>query len=148
MRNIKWLALVIMVLAVGSGAVSADDNTHKVADNQLYILDGRVNSWDVAAPVAVYCRFDYPYADDVNMSVLTSIEVLGINYANNGELLFSVDAAAIDAAGTSPAQDTLLGSGGGTSLYRATDGQFYIVGPANEKGEPYIFTWERGTQGC
>lgn len=147
MRKVKWLVLVIAVLAVGVVAVNAQD-THQIVDGQLYIKDGRVNSWDVAAPVAVYCRFDHPYADDVDMSVLTSIELLGINYAGNGELVLSVDAAQIDAVGETPAEDTLIAAADGFSLYRAATGSLYVVGPADGSGNPYLFVWDRGTEGC
>ncbi|MCB9450443.1 MAG: hypothetical protein H6672_03340 [Anaerolineaceae bacterium] len=147
MRKVSWLVLVMAVLAMGVVAVNAQD-THQVVDGVLYIQDGRVNSWDVAAPVAVYCRFDYPDADDVDYSVLSSIELLTINYADEGELTLSVDAAQIDAVGETPAENTLIAAAGGYGLYRATNGSLYVVGPADASGNPYIFVWNRGDQNC
>lgn len=140
MRMLKLGLVLGVVLLVGVGAASADDGTLKQIGEHLFILDGRVNSWDVAAPVAVYCKYDN--------DGMTGIELLSINESNNGELALWVDGANIAAVGDSPASDTLLGTDNGFSLYRAHSGEFYVVAPPDDEGKVYSFVWETGDPGC
>jgi hypothetical protein len=149
MRVFKLGLLAAGVLLLGVGAASANDTAVQIGE-QLYILDGRVNSWDVAAPVAVYCQHESPEADnsDTDRDSLAGIELLAINASNNGELALRVDGTDIAAVGENPASATLLGSSNGYSLYRAPGGSFYVVAPPDEEGKVYSFVWEEGDPGC
>jgi hypothetical protein len=130
-------AVAVLVLALGAiGVRAAEDDTLPPS-----FTDGRLNAYDTAAPLAVYCHFEYPYASDVNRGELDRIEVWG--YV--GEFIkpvISVDAETIDEIGVDAAEDQAIASSDGYGLWRASDGSFYVTGPN------YRFNWERGDQGC
>jgi archaellum component FlaF (FlaF/FlaG flagellin family) len=139
--------LVIMLLVFGASLVSADNSQEKVENGQLFITDGRVNSWDVAAPAVVYCTFSDTNPTDASTRTFEGIKVLRVNAENNGELAFNVSAAKINSVGATPATDTLLEQADGISLYRAHTGEFYLTAPQND-GKTYTFTWKAGDQNC
>lgn len=142
MRYLKSILLLVVVLALGVGALQAQD-----AENVPTIADGRVNSWDLAAPVAVYCHFSYPYADDVNMGVFDNLELWGLT-GDQFELVATVTAAEIKAAGSAPSAPTLLTTARGYSLYREPDGSFTVTAAPDAEGKVYSFNWSFGAQNC
>jgi hypothetical protein len=132
MRFVKASILMMALLAVGVGAVSAN------------FTDGRVNSWEAGAPAAVYCK----YADDLH-TTFSGIEVLRIDgETNNGVLALYATAEEIDAVDSQPATSTLITSESGYSLYRLPSGEFELFAPADAEGKVYSFVWERGDEGC
>ena len=141
MRYLKFLVLAVLVLAIGVGAISADDEVPT-------INDGRVNSWDLAATAIVYCGFEYPDAEDPDAGVLDHIEVWGLNPEDYFEQVIYVTDEAIDEAGVNADASTLLDAGNGYSLYRETDGSFTVTSPTDAEGKVYSFNWERGDQNC
>lgn len=149
MRTLKIGFLMVFVFALATAAlgfVSADDDEPTVTTD---IEDTRVNYWEVGAPVAVYCTFETPDADDPDYSEFSGIELLAINpETNNGENVAAISAEEIEAAGVNEAEDTLLVSGSGYSLYRAKTGEFYVVSPADAEGKVYTFVFERGDLNC
>jgi hypothetical protein len=141
MRLLKVVALAAVVLTVGVGVISAEEGVPAISD-------GRVNSWDLAAPVIVYCQFEYPDPEDRDAGVLDYIELWGLNGEDYFEQVAVVTAEEIDAAGVNAEISTLLVSGSGYSLYRETDGSFTAVAPVDPEGKLYTFNWERGDQNC
>jgi hypothetical protein len=141
MRLLKWVGLAVVVLVVGVGGISAQEDVPTIDD-------GRVNSWDMAARAVVYCKFTYPDAEDTNAGVLDYIEVWGVNPDDYFEQVFTVTAEEIDAAGVNLEVSTLLATAKGYSLYRETDGSFTVTSPADSEGKVYSFNWERGDQNC
>lgn len=139
MRYVKFV-LICLSLVVGVGAVSASGATS--------IQDGRVNSWQLGAPAAVYCKFDHPDKKNPDKSVLNRIEILRINSQNNGELVLSVSTAEVDAVGERPQTNTLIAGAQGYNLYRLANGEFYLTTPADKESKVYTFTWKRGAQNC
>lgn len=150
MRTLKFSVLLLLLVfaAVGfASADSADDEGQPTVTTD--IEDGRVNYWEVGAPVAVYCTFAQTDPEDLDYREFTGIELLAINReTNNGELVASVSAEAIDEIGVNAAQDTLLASGAGYHLYRAKTGEFYVVSPADAEGKVYTFVFARGDLNC
>jgi hypothetical protein len=142
MRWFKWAVLAVVVLAVGVGAISAQDEAVPA------ISDGRVNSTDLAATAVVYCEFAYPDLEDPNAGVLDHIEVWGVNPDAYFEQVIYVTADEIDAAGVGSTASKLLAQGNGYSLYRETDGSFTVTSPADAEGKVYSFNWEHGDQNC
>lgn len=131
--NLNGLVLVFAALAmvVFAVAVSAeeDDTSYLPA-----ISDGRVNSLDIDAPVAIYDLYAYPYADDVNAGVLDRIEFWGLD----GQKVLEVERAQIVNAQASAGTSVLVASGSGYSLYKEADGSLTAVVGA------YVFNWTPG----
>ncbi len=134
--NLSRLMVLLAVLAMAAFAVSivsaADDTTSLPTIN-----DGRVNEFDIAAPVAIYDTYSYPYADDVNMGVLDHIEFWGIPSGGDTiQKVMNVTHAEIVAAEPSAGSSVLVASNDGYSLYHEVDGSLTLVGPFN-----YTFNW-------
>ncbi|GAB4572615.1 MAG: hypothetical protein Kow0077_12520 [Anaerolineae bacterium] len=83
------------------------------------IIDGRINAYDIAAPVAVYPAH---YADG------TGLHFYAIDDAGEGDLVLEVTPATIAAVPELPAQNTLIAStpDGSIALYRLTTGEFQV----------------------
>ncbi|MCC6616148.1 MAG: hypothetical protein IT320_21940 [Anaerolineae bacterium] len=144
MRNWKMVLLLVVVLALGVGVVQAQDEEENVPT----ISDGRVNSWDIAAPVVVYCTFEYPNPDDVNAGVFDTIELWGATGEDEFQLVATVTADEIEAAGVDAESSTVLTSAFGYSLYRAADGSFTVAAAPDAEGKVYSFNWSFGDQNC
>ncbi len=124
--------LAVLAMAVFAVAVSAEDDSTSLPT----INDGRVNEYDIAAPVAIYDVYSYPYADDVNMGVLDHIEFWGIPSGGDTiQKVMNVTAAEINAAAPT-GSSVLVASNAGYSLYEEVDGSLTLVGPFN-----YVFNW-------
>lgn len=122
-----FAALVMMVFAV---AVSAEEDTVTLPE----ISDGRVNEFDIAAPVAIYDLYIYPYADDVDAGVLDRIEFWGLD----GQKVLEVERSQIVNAQASAGTSVLVASNNGYSLYKEADGSLTAVVGA------YVFNWTPG----
>lgn len=95
-----------------------------------HIDDGRINAYDLGAPLAAYCKAG-------------GMEVWDIDNSGHGTLAFTVTADQI-AAGLSDAaasgQNQLIGEGLGNSLYALPSNQLTLVGPdVKEPGKTYEF---------
>ncbi len=134
MRIVKLSLLVGVLLIFGVvGFAQAADG----------IQDGRVNSWEAGAPVAIYCRYS-----DVDPFPFIGVEVLRINAENEGELALTASAAEIDRVSAAPTTNTLIKQAGGYKLYRLTNGGLSVVTPPDYEGKIYQFAWNRGDQNC
>lgn len=125
MRFLKVLTVLALFAVVGVGVIQAEDSGIPLFN------DGRVNSWQMDEPVAVYCIFD---ASDAG-GVFQRIEVWGLN----ADKLLEASAAEISAASGAAALDTA----NGYSLAQLSDGSFQVSAP-----EGYTFTWQRGALNC
>ncbi len=95
------------------------------------INDGRINAYDLGAPLAAYCTADH------------GMEVWDIDAAGDGTLAFTVTqdqiVSGLNDASTS-GQNTLVGQGLGDSLYATSAGQLILMGPdLREPGKVYQF---------
>jgi hypothetical protein len=140
-KRISAAGLAVMIGVMGAGAAAADD-----AEDVPMIEDGRVNAWDIAAPVVVYCTFEYPDEDDTDLGVLDSVELWSVfineEDAAQGSLALTVTSEEIDAAGVPADEAVVIATDNGVSLYRGVDGSLTAAGAG------YTFTWEFGDQGC
>jgi hypothetical protein len=131
MRTVKFVLMLMLVLVIGVGVIHAEDDEYVPT-----IEDGRVNELDIAAPLAVYCKFVYPHSDDVNKAELDSIEVWGLNSAGNGEQVLTVTAAELSAA-----SNGLVKAQNGYQLSRR--GSLITA-----SGAGYSFSWRLGAINC
>jgi hypothetical protein len=127
MRYLKILVIVAALAVFGIGVIQADEPSIPT------FSDGRVNNWEIDAPIAVYCVFDH--SEDVNVGVFQNIEVWGLN----SEKLLEASAAQIDAASAG----AVLASNWSYTLTKLTDDSFRVSAPNG-----YTFAWERGDEGC
>lgn len=142
--------IVVASFALSAFAVSADDTEEPTPaftwtynedlGRLLTINDGRINSWEVAAPVAIYYTHNTVFDDNGNpVPEVTGIELLDIQpETNNGEMVLN---ASVDDLQTlvDGSADYLEASG--YKLYYK-DGSFTVVAPADYEGKVYSFTWE------
>lgn len=126
------MALSLMMFAV---AAYAQDSAVPTFD------DGRVNNLDIAAPVAIYQLYSYPYSEDVNFGVLSDVQLWGI--APNGSIEKVLDISRADILNTQVTSGTsvLLGASDGYSVYKEANGSLTVVGPADATGSAYQFNW-------
>ncbi|MDX2136902.1 MAG: hypothetical protein SF123_02315, partial [Chloroflexota bacterium] len=146
----KWtlglIAVGLLVLGVGTGVVAASDDI-----NVPTINDGRVNSFDVATPVVVYCEFDHFSATDgTEWSALTQIDLYALLYSDaTWENVVSVSADELMDAMAAEREDTVLLQGNyGFGLYLNTDDSLTVTAPPDFEGKTYSFTWTLGSSNC
>lgn len=87
------------------------------------IRDGRVNSRDLGAPLAVYCPDGLP-------------EIYAINSEGAGTLALTVTQEQIDAVGI-PEVNTVIAEGQGIRLFRLTSGEYQAVSAPDFEGKVY-----------
>ena len=131
--KLNWLVLVFaaLVMMVFAVAVSAEEDDTSYLPT---INDGRVNEFDIDAPVGIYDLYVYPYADDVNAGVLDRVEFWGLD----GQKVLQVERAQIISAQASAGSSVLVASSNGYSLYKEADGSLTAVVGA------YVFNWTPG----
>ena len=103
--------------------VTGDFSLPDTAKSGDEINDGRVNSRDPAAPLAVYCPAGLPV-------------IYAIDGTGHGTLAFAVTQEQIDAVGV-PEVNTLIAEGTGIRLYRLPGGQFQVVSAPDAEGKVY-----------
>ena len=87
------------------------------------INDGRLNSFDLAAPYAIYCAAN-------------SLEIYAIDSAGHGTSVLTVTADQIAAADASAA-NTQVAEGGGIRVFKLTSGEIQTVGAPDFEGKVY-----------
>lgn len=126
MRYLKILFVLVSFAAFGVGVIHAEDDV-----NVPHFTDGRVNNYQIDAPVAIYCVFDR----GGDGAVFQNVEVWGLN----GEKLLNATAAQIAAA----EDGAVLDSAWSYTLTKLTGGSFNVTAPNG-----YSFTWARGSFDC
>ena len=151
-RLFLFVALLGLLLCVGA-VFAKEDSTEPVPTNG-YIYDGRLNGADVAAPVAIFYRYETvrlpgdwtaPFKE---VDKLEGIELLAIDpVTNNGRLVMDVPVTTIiDKIDTGHHKDGLLiASNEGFSLYYSDDNWFYVTAPADKEGKTYTYQWQNFT---
>jgi len=134
----SWFSDVGRTILVGQLTVTFDCTTGVIvsgggATAPLLFADGRVNQQQWASASA-YCRTD-------------SIEVWAIGADGRGQLAFTVAREDVEAVGTTPEVNTLLGEAEGPrgtiSLWRLTSGEFQLMSPGEggDSTKLYVFIW-------
>jgi hypothetical protein len=148
-RSLKILLLAALLAVIGVGVIQAQGSENGVP----IFSDGRVNNWQIDAPVAVYCVFDH--TQDVNVGVFQQISIWGLN---SNELLHATaaDIAAAQAnfskvstastrskVATTTSTMATLDSADGYTLSLLQNGSFQVSAPNG-----YTFNWTRGDTDC
>lgn len=127
MRLFKLVCALGFVLALGVGVIHAEEDIQGVA----LFPDGRVNNWQIDAPVAVYCVF----SGSEETTVFERVEVWGLE----NQKLLEASAAQINAA----ASTETLATANGYTLTKLADGSLQAAA-----ADGYSFTWARGDTNC
>jgi hypothetical protein len=148
------LLISLAVLLLGVAVTFAEDSNlitipTKSYGNISFINDGRLNGADLAAPVAVYNKYDtVKQADGTWTTVFKGIELLSIDpKTNQGSLALTVSAAdlmsKIDKSGHK--DGVVLAEKNGFSLYYSKANWFWVTAPADKEGKVYSFQWQNFT---
>lgn len=139
-RTLSVLAVLVVALLSFAAVTYASDDTVELP----HFNDGRVNNFDINAPVAIFPVYTYPYADDVNMGVLDHIEFWGYVYSGSDTIdkVLEVTAEQIQATDNS-VSSALVASAYGYALYLETDDSLTLVAPTTPEGVTYQFNWEQ-----
>ncbi|MFN8379462.1 MAG: hypothetical protein U0452_12410 [Anaerolineae bacterium] len=144
------LLVALCFLMVVGGSVSAGNATPAPTPipNAPHISDGRVNAYDVAAPVAVFCKMTYPDRNNTSLkvvnrfnAVLDRVELWGVTDSTR-----QFHEIAMVPGSTINATPGTLGvhvdaEGYGYALYHNADGSLTVVAPPDQNGFVYRFTW-------
>lgn len=152
-RLILLLSIAVIVLSVTVVAAGDAPKPPPLPTNG-YIYDGRLNGADVAAPVAVYYKYDKVRspgdwkATFYEKLVLRGVEILAIDpKTNTGKLALEISAADIaaivDKAGNK--EGTLIAEQNGYAMYYSAANWFWVTTPADSTGKTYTFQWQNLT---
>lgn len=133
--NRVFALFAMLALLLVSAAAYADDTEV----NLPHFTDGRINAFDINAPVGIFAVYAYPYADDINMGVLDSLEFWGYISSDTIDKVLSVTAAQIQDTDNSTGS-AVVASANGYTLYRESDDTLTLVAP-NLDGSTYQFNW-------
>jgi hypothetical protein len=148
----KRLALVsigvILLLSLGVlGVALAQDGGVIFVQTDSYglvpmINDGRLNGFDLAAPVAVYYTYNtVPQPDGTNGQVVSGIELLRIEpVTGNGQLALDVPLATLKKMIGNNKAATFEENG--FTLSYSPSGWFSIEAPPDAEGKVYTFGWQ------
>jgi hypothetical protein len=144
----KWFIGLLVVgalaLSVFTVAFAQDDTPPIPVDTDdfgriLMFRDGRINAFDMAAPVAIYYTEETLITETGNrVTVPNGIELLAIEpQTNEGHLALN---AGLDELGQLIAGevDSIRDNG---FILRYRFGNFWVTAPADEEGKVYNFVW-------
>jgi hypothetical protein len=144
-RKALIVVLLIGVFALSAFAVAAqDDHIFVPTDSgiRLFIDDGRLNGFDIAAPVAVY--YTYTTVTDAAGSTIQSpngIQLLQISpVTSNGSELVELTGAELAQVITGDTHS--MDFNGFTLNYNPDNNWFWVVSPPDAEGKLYTFQWE------
>ena len=148
---VRLLVVLSLTLLMGSSVSAVAPVPTPTLIPAPAIRDGRVNGNDIAAPVAVFCKFTYPDANNTALkpvnrwrSVLDRVELWGITDSTRQfhEIVMV------------PGSDIMLtpstlgvhvdAEGFGYVLYHNADGSLTVTAPPDREGKVYTFTWTPG----
>jgi hypothetical protein len=145
----KRIAVTLLALFVMFGMITmaaAQDDGLVPVDSENYgtiarFNDGRLNAFDIAAPVAVYYSYDRvpAYTGGPNLDVLRSVQVWAYN-PDLGTSQKVVDAPIATLLADEPnlVDDPFVV--GGIALHHTDNGYFTLQAP-NADGTTYTFSW-------
>jgi hypothetical protein len=134
------VALFVVVTALSVAVASASPgNAVKVTTPDGHtipeIADGRLNGFDIAAPVVVY--YTYPQGQPAVGETPDGVELLAVNQqSNNGYLV--LDATMSDIQKLIDGKSTHISANGYGLNYDRKNGWFWIDTPGNQ----YNFSWD------
>ena len=137
-------ALMTSVIAV-QAATTATDTPPVPSFN-----DGRINSFDTGAPVAIFNTRSDVAALDTNglattQSVISGIQLLRWNNdMGNTTQVINMSTADIEKAiAKNTKTDFVLSTANGYTLKYSQSGWFWVTAPADSEGKVYTFTWQK-----
>jgi hypothetical protein len=143
----KSLVVLLVVGALVLSAVTfvfAQEDTTAPVDTPNYgrvlrFIDGRINAFDMAAPVAIYYTHETVTTPiGTRMLVPNGIELFAIQpVTNNGVRVLDVNEAEIEQLVTGRLDSI---EAGGFSL-DYSGGQFHVTAPPDAEGKVYNFVW-------
>lgn len=141
-----WVGIVLAAVILSTAVASA--STGKVIQvptdtaTLSAIDDGRINAFDIGAPVVVYYDTQaVTLADNTIVHAPNGIDLLAVNQAtNNGDLVLHASTA--DIQKLLNGSESTLSSNGYTLNYNSKNGWFWISAPADSEGKVYTFAWE------
>jgi hypothetical protein len=144
------LALFVVLFLAGAGVVTAQDDDHLTWVHTDYgwvrmINDGRLNGFDIAAPVAVFYTHHSvqpPFAD-MPMTVTDGIQLLAIDPATNQgvEVVRMSSEEILAAIAESGGGDVVLAQSNGYTLNYSASGWYWVAAPPDREGKVYSFVW-------
>jgi hypothetical protein len=152
----RALFLFVIVLSVGVVLAQDDGGPNRTGlmsvntgeDDYGWVLafrDGRLNNFDLSAPVAIYYSYETIHpTTGPTYTLPTGIQLLAIEpVTNNGQEVFTVPVEEIRHV----IDEHLLGEDGviyeqnGYSLHYAEPGWFWVAAPPDREGKVYSFVW-------
>jgi hypothetical protein len=139
-----WIGLLLVVMVMSAAVASADPGNVAQIETDYgtfpAITDGRVNGFDIAAPVVVYYTYEEGKEPETDGAIPNGIELLAVNPAtNNGELVLRATSEDIQQL-LDGSLDSLTSNG--YTLNYTDSGWFWISAAADDEGKPYSFAWE------
>jgi hypothetical protein len=144
----KWLLGLLVVSALVLGAVTmalAQDDTTVPVDlpdfgRVLMFRDGRINAFDMAAPVAIYYTHEtVSRSDGSTIAVPNGIQLLAIEpETGNGRLV--LDAEVDELEDLADGAVSSISNDGFILRYRS--GTFWVTAPPDNEGKVYNFIWQ------
>jgi hypothetical protein len=151
-RVLVGAAVLVMVASVGSASAQSSKVISVPSDsygNVPMLADGRLNGFDLAAPAAVYYKYDSVTKDGLDYDVLRGIELLAIQKdTNNGQMALSATVAEITKAieqAQASKKPVTIAQKNGYSLNYSPSGWFWVATPPDQEGKTYSFQWENLT---
>lgn len=141
-----FLGFALMFVVTGVAFAQDDDDFTRVFDEDMgwvgMLADGRLNAYDLDAPVAVY--YTYPLLPGGAFgSTITGIEVYSIDPRTGvGQPALTLSNTEISTLlnETGSAGDSHIAEANGVSLHYSTDGYFWVTATARD-GHTYSFEW-------
>jgi len=141
--------LLSFVLATGVVAVQAANDTSDTLPPPSF-TDGRLNSYDTGAPVAVFePHQDIPALTSEglpgNETIISGVQLLAWNGgSDSAKQVLDVSRDAIEKAiAKNGTKDFTIAKANGYTLNYSKSGWFWVTTPPDSEGKVYTFTWQK-----